>query len=250
MNGGGNGALRNGAPGVTHPRGNRLLDALDAAEFDRLRPHLESIGLQAGQILGQTGQAIGWALFPCRPAVVSLVALDDDARTAEAASVGDEGMVGAVLATLPGPGQVQVQMPGPALRLPQEALDAALPACPGLAAAVAMHERALLAQALQSSVCAALHPVEARAARWLLVALDRVGHPDLPVTQEMLADMLGVRRTTVTRVVAQLSEKGLIRHRRSRVTVTDRLGLEGAACGCHAALVRRLRQVAPVLYPG
>ncbi|WP_165982740.1 Crp/Fnr family transcriptional regulator [Dankookia rubra] len=248
MSGARDGAQDAGAtPGVTCS-GNHVLDALDAAQAALIRPHLEAAALTAGSILCQTGQALPWVLFPCASAIVALVALDHGGRTAEAASIGAEGVVDGDLTELPGFGHLQVQISGPALRIKAEILDGLAEADPGLRALLTLHTRTLLVRALQAAVCAALHPVEARTSRWLLTAQDRTGQPDLPVTQEMLAEMLGVRRTTVTRVISQLSDKGLIRHRRSLVTVIDRMGLEQAACGCHAALMRRLRHLAPRIY--
>ena len=197
----------------------------------------------------QTGGALPWVIFPRAAAVVSLVAVDHGGRTAEAVSIGAEGLIGPELADLPGFGHLQVQMPGPGWRIGTARLASLAGQSAALREALALAGRTLLVRVLQSAVCAALHPVEARASRWLLLAQDRTGNAELPVTQEMLAEMLGVRRTTVTRVIAQLAEKGLIRHRRSRVTVTDRVGLESAACGCHAGLLQRLRCVAPGLYP-
>lgn len=243
------GAPHGRAPDAGLPSGNRLLDALDAADAARLVPHVERLTLEAGHVLGETGMGLPWALFPCHHAVISLVALCDGHRTAEAATVGSEGVVGPGLTDLPDFGHLKVQMPGIAVRIGAEPLAEAAAGSEVLRGLLEAHQRALLAQALQTAVCAALHPVEARASYWLLMAQDRVGRPELPVTQEMLAEMLGVRRTTVTRVMAQLAERGLIRHRRSRVTVTDRDGLEAAACGCHADLLKRLRRITPALYP-
>ena len=243
------GAPVHGAPSGIIRSGNRVLDSLGDADLRLVLPELEPMALLAGQILGQTGGAMPWVIFPRESAVVSLVAVDHGGRTAESVSIGSDGLVGPELVALPGFGHLQVQMPGPGYRIGSAALAALAGACPALRDAVSLHGHALLVQALQASVCAALHPVEARVSRWLLLAQDRTGQPDLPVTQELLAEMLGVRRTTITRVIAQLGERGLIRHRRSRVTITDRPGLETAACGCHAALRLRLRHVAPGLYP-
>lgn len=242
------GAPEPGAPPRAGGSGNHVLDALDTATAALVRPHLEETVMKAGQCLGQTGQAMPWVIFPRATAVIALVAVDEDGRTAEAVSIGAEGVVGNDLTELPGFGHLQVQIAGPGYRMAADTLSHLAEANATLRALLVLHARTLLVRTLQTAVCAALHPVEARASRWLLTAQDRIGQPELPVTQEMLAEMLGVRRTTVTRVIAQLSERGLIRHRRSRVTVIDRLGLEQAACGCHAALLLRLKHMAPVLY--
>ncbi|MFC7475673.1 Crp/Fnr family transcriptional regulator [Dankookia sp. GCM10030260] len=248
MRGSEDGPWREGTPTAGAAGGNHVLDALAAADAAIILPALESVPLQTGQILGRTGEAMPWVFFPKGAAVIALVALDHDGRTAEAVSIGADGLIGQELTELPGFGHLQVQMPGTAWRLEVGVLAARTAESPALRALLALQGRALLVRTLQAAVCAALHPVEARASRWLLTAQDRTGQPDLPVTQEVLAEMLGVRRTTVTRVIAQLSDKGLIRHRRSRVTVIDRMGLEQAACGCHAALLQRLHHVAPALY--
>jgi len=229
--------------------GNRVLDALDAEDTDRFWPHLESVLLSPGQVLGQTGQGDPWALFPCGPAVVSVVAVCEDGRTAEALSVGSEGLLGPAITGLPDLGMLQVQMPGRAWRIGAPALTALSAESKTWREGLAAADKAMLVHLIQSAVCASLHPVEARVSRWLLLAMERVGQAELPVTQELLADLLGVRRTTVTRVMAQLTEKGVIRHRRSRVMVADPSGLAAMACTCHAALQRRLRHVAPALYP-
>src|SRR4051812_34939153 len=249
MLGGKDGAPQAGAPPGVMPSGNHVLDALDATHAALIRPHLDEAVLTAGEVLHRTGEAMPWVIFPRAAAVIALVAVEHGGRTAEAVSIGAEGVVCNDLTELPGFGHLLVQMSGPAWRIEAATLAGLAEASPALQALLALHARALLVRALQAAVCAALHPVEARASRWLLTAQDRTGQPDLPVTQELLAEMLGVRRTTVTRVIAQLSDRGLIRHRRSRVTVTDRMGLEQAACGCHAALLQRLRHIAPALYP-
>jgi len=248
MLGGKDGVPQAGAPPGAMLSGNHVLDALDATDAALISPHLEAAVLPAGHVLGETGEALPWAVFPCATAVVALVAVEPGGRTAEAVSVGAEGVVCGDLTELPSFGHLQVQMSGPAYRVEAATLVQLAEASPALRGLLPLHARTLLVRALQAAVCAALHPVEARASRWLLTAQDRTGQPDLPVTQELLAEMLGVRRTTVTRVIAQLSDKGLIRHRRSRVTVIDRTGLEQAACGCHAALLQRLRHIAPALY--
>jgi CRP-like cAMP-binding protein len=107
----------------------------------------------------------------------------------------------------------------------------------------------LLAQVQQSVVCNAAHPLEARLCRWLLATQDRVGGPDIPLTQDALAEMLGSQRTTVTPVAGTLRRRGLIAYRRGEVRVLDRAGLEAASCECHAAVRRHFDSVLPGLYP-
>ena len=130
-----------------------------------------------------------------------------------------------------------VQVGGAALRIEAAQLAAVQAASASIRNRMTTYGVALLAQVLQSVACAALHQVEARSCRWLLTMQDRVGRDELPLTQEYLADMLGVRRTTVTRVVAGLEQRGLIRHRRSRILVVDRPALEAASCECHQTVL-------------
>ncbi|MBK1660663.1 hypothetical protein CKO45_20795 [Paracraurococcus ruber] len=229
--------------------GNRVLDGLSPEDAARIGGHLERQVLAAGQILGPTGAENAAVLFPIGPAVVSVVAVCEDGRTAEAHSVGREGMLGPAIVRLPGLGHIQVQMPGQALRIDLRTLEALCAGSESLRVSIQSHDEAMMARLVQSAICASLHTVEARVSRWLLIAMERVGAPELPVTQELLSDLLGVRRTTVTRVMAQLTDKGLIRRRRSRVMVTDPTGLAQASCTCHTAMRDRLRRVAPVLYP-
>jgi hypothetical protein len=249
MAGGENGVPQQGPPLPGWPGGNRILDALGEADAALLLPHLEPLRLEPGQILGPTGGMTSHVLFPCRPAVVSLLAACGDGRVAEVVAVGGEGLIGPGLLDLPGLGHLQVQMPGTALRIDAARLAELSAGSAVLRDGLAQQERALLVRVVHMAIDAALHPVEARVSGWLLMAQDRVGQAELPVTQELIAELLAVRRTTVTRVMAQLSRKGLIRHRRSRVTVIDRAGLEEAAAGCHERLLQRLRHVAPALYP-
>nr|WP_256476388.1 helix-turn-helix domain-containing protein [Siccirubricoccus soli] len=102
---------------------------------------------------------------------------------------------------------------------------------------------------MQAAACAALHQVEQRTCRRLLALHDRIGRPELPMTQEALADALGVRRTTITRIVAGLEDQGLVQHRRSRILVLDRAGLESVSCECHGAVAAMFARLVPGLYP-
>jgi CRP-like cAMP-binding protein len=176
------------------------------------------------------------------------VVVMDGGQSEEAASVGLEGMVGA-MAALGGHRTVSrgiVTVPGAALRLPATALRAQFEASSGLRRLCLCHGDALLAQVLQLSACTALHPVEARLCRLLLQLEDRTA-PDqiLPLTQDFLAEMLGVHRTTVTQAATALQRAGVIAYRRGRVSVLDRALLERATCECYATIRHRYDRLLP-----
>jgi CRP-like cAMP-binding protein len=174
-----------------------------------------------------------------------------DGRAAEAALIGCEGAAGVIISAgdKPAFARAQVQVPGSALRLDAARLEEAKLASPAVRDIVSRYADALLAQVLQSVACNGLHPVEARTCRWLLTMQDRAGSPELPLTQEHLAEQLGVRRTTVTRVVGELEAAGAIRHSRGKVLVANRQRLRRAACECYQAVRDHFARVAPGLYP-
>ena len=231
--------------------GNRLLDAIPADRFALLEPHLERITLAPGRTLFEPGDDVTHAYFPCGGAAIALVTVMADGRTAEAAVVGCEGAVGVIISAgdKPASTRAMVQMPGHALRLEAARLEQAKHASAAIRDTVSRYSDALLAQVLQSVACNALHPVEERICRWLLSLQDRAGTLELPVTQEQLADQLGVRRTTVTRVMARLEAAGMIRGSRGKVAVVNRPRLRHAACECYQTVREHFYRVAPGLYP-
>jgi CRP-like cAMP-binding protein len=231
--------------------GNRLLDALPPEAFALLEAHLERVALPAGRVLAEPGDDVTHAHFPCEGAAISLVTVMSDGRAAEAALIGCEGAAGVIISAgdKPAFARAQVQVPGSALRLEAARLEEAKLASPAVRDIISRYADSLLAQVLQSVACNALHPVEARACRWLLTMQDRTGSAALPLTQEHLAEQLGVRRTTVTRVMAELQAAGIIRHSRGKVLVTNRPQLKRASCECYQAVRDHFTRVAPGLYP-
>jgi CRP-like cAMP-binding protein len=231
--------------------GNRLLDTLSDADFARIERHLEPVELPAGRVLFEPGDDVSHACFPCDGAAVALVAVMTDGRSAEAAVIGCEGAVGVIISAGDKPAftRAVVQMPGSGLRLEASRIEQLKLDSPRARDLISRYADALLAQVLQSVACNALHPVEARACRWLLSLQDRAGTAALPLTQERLAELLGVRRTTVTRVIADLEAAGIIDHSRGRVRVASRAKLERNACECYRAVRDHFRRVAPGLYP-
>ena len=226
---------------------NRLLAALEPRDYRELALHLERVQLGHGNVLLEPGAEIRHVWFP-EDCVISLTVLMREGGSSEAATIGREGVVGLVSAL--GSRQVVsrsvVQMSGDALRLPLGPLRTAFGANPRFRQLCLCYVEALLAQLLQSSACAALHPVEARLCRWLLQLQDRSqDNIPLPLTHDFLAEMLGVQRTTVTVAAQVLQRAGLITYRRGQVAILDRAGLQEAACECYAEICEQYERLLP-----
>lgn len=189
--------------------------------------------------------------FPGPGVIASLVLNMQDGAAAEAAMIGHEGAVGGVISTGNKPAFARgvVQVGGASLSVSVDDLDDAKNQSPTLREHFARYADCLLAQVLQSVACNAIHPVEARLARWLLATHDRIGADELKLTQDFIAEMLGVQRTYVTRLLGQLAEGGSLRMARGSIFVTDRAQLEGQACECYAYLRRHFERVLPGVYP-
>jgi CRP-like cAMP-binding protein len=229
------------------PSANAFLAALAPDDRQRLRPHLRTVHLERGTVLAEPGAEVSRVYFPLDCLVSQTIPMLDGG-IAETYTVGREGGFGllAALGGRPTATRSFVQIAGEAERLPVPALREAFEASPGLRSACLAYAAAQLNQVLQLSACNALHPAEARLARWLLMVQDRIDGDVLPLTHEFLAEMLGVQRPTVTVVARTLQGGGLIRYRRGAVTVLDRAGLEEAACECYAAV---RAQYGPLLRP-
>ncbi|WP_309643981.1 Crp/Fnr family transcriptional regulator [Phenylobacterium sp.] len=228
-------------PGVQPPpvrSTNRLLAAIGRRDFELIQPQLAPIELERGQVLFEPGDDVVTTYFPGSRTMVSLLIITRDGREVEAATIGREGAVGGIVSAgnKPAFGRAVVTIPGSALAIPTEALEVLKDASPAFSDLFSRYADALLAQLMQSVACNALHSVESRASRWLLATHDRAGDAIIHLTQESLAEMLGVQRTTVTGVVQGLEERGLIRRHRGRVEVVDRKRLERQACECYAAV--------------
>jgi len=213
---------------------NRLLAALPRRDYRRLAAGLEPVALNQGEVLFEAGEPIRAVYFPNGGLVSVLVPLGGE-KVAEVAVVGREGMVGlpVFLGADAHPHRAIVQAPRSALRLPAEALRAAVRRSPALGERLLRYADAFLVQVSQSAVCNCLHPVPKRYCRWLLMAHDRVGSDRLPFTQKLLALMLTVRLASVSEATGSLERAGLIRYRRGELHILDRPGLEAAACGCY-----------------
>lgn len=232
-----------------HDDENRLLKALPAEDFALLKPHLQPAALLRGDVLFEAVDDIEHVYFP-QSGVVSLVTLMRDGSSVEAGTIGREGGVGMIV----GAGSRQaatrgvVQIPGRARRIEVARFRAALDRSAALRDLVHRYTEALLAQVLQSVACNALHSVEQRFCRWLLTCRDRTGSDVIPLTQEAVAEMLGVQRTTVTAAARALQDQGLIRYRRGLIECVDVAGLQETSCECYQVVRARFEQLLPLTY--
>lgn len=216
---------------------NAFLSELSAAEYAALRSHLAPFELRVGQCLHYLGDAAEEVIFPHSGLVAMSMPLRDNPGAA-AALIGRDGMVGALaaLAGAPAASDAVVHIGGRASRLSAVAFRLVLDQHPSLRRRVARHTHALVAQSQQNALCHAVHPVEARICRWLLAIQARSAGDKVPLTQSTLAQMLGVRRTTVTLVAGRLEALGVIRCHRGYMQIVDQHELEQHSCECHSLL--------------
>jgi CRP-like cAMP-binding protein len=233
----------------TH-RTNRLLAALEAEDFRRLAPDLETVELKHRQVLYETGATVRWAYFP-HNAIVSLVNELEDGGTVEVAVYGHEGGLGLLsgVVTHQAFGRYVVQVPGTASRIPVERLNEAGKVRPNLRRLVLRYGEVLLTQTFQTLTCHALHSVEARCCRWILNLHDRLDQATLPLTHEFLSGMLGVQRSTVSTVLGTLQATGLVRQSRGEIIIANRTGLEAKTCECYGKIRMVYERLLPETYP-
>jgi CRP-like cAMP-binding protein len=219
------------------PHGNRLLAALPDADFQRLVDDLEPVAMPLGMVLYESGVPLRHAYFPVS-AVVSLMYVTEGGGSAGIAVIGCEGMVGVPLIMGGGstPGQAVVQSDGAGIRMSAAVLRAAFAEGGALTRVLLRFTQALIAQMAQIAVCNRHHSIDQQLCRWLLVNLDRLPANELAVTQELISQMLGVRREGVTEAALSLQRAGLIDYRRGHITVLDRDALEHRACECHGVI--------------
>jgi CRP-like cAMP-binding protein len=223
---------------------NTILACLSEGDVAALRPHLKATHLQQKTVLFEVGDTIKTVYFPI-DAVISLVVTLATGETTEAAMVGKDGAVG-IASALDGKvalSRAIVQLSGDAIVCDPAAFKAAAMQSEKLISKVMRHEQTLFAQAQQSTACMANHEVEARLCRWLLRARDLSGNDHLPFTQEFLAEMLGVRRTSVTTVAHTLQQAGMIKYTRGRIQILDVEGLKESACECFETIKEQYAQL-------
>ena len=227
-------------------RRNRLLAALRPSDMATLLPHLKEVELEQGVLLQEQGEPIERIYFP-NSGMISLLAVMQQGNAVETATIGREGAVGAMAGLGPRHAftRAVVQMPGTAAQITTGKFQTVVAASPSIRDIIVRHNEVLLAQVQQSAACNALHEAEARFCRWLLQSRDRSDGDVVPITQEFLAQMLGVRRTTVTLVAQSLQDAGLLRYRRGRIELLDRDMLEERACECYGIVRRTIEQHLP-----
>jgi CRP-like cAMP-binding protein len=228
------------------PRHNRLLAALPAADYERLLPHLEPVPLPLGWAVYEAGDTQGYVFFPTT-GIVSLLYVMEDGSSAEIAVVGNEGLIGIAL-FMGGestPSRAVVLSAGYGYRLKASVLKSEFSRGGKLQHLLLRYTQALITQMAQTAVCNRHHSVEQQLCRWLLLSLDRLPGSELSMTQELIANMLGVRREGVTEAAGNLQKAGLIHYNRGHITVLDRPKLETQVCECYAVVKREVDRLLP-----
>jgi CRP-like cAMP-binding protein len=232
--------------GAPNPRQNYLLRALPIGEWERLSPLLEWVEMPLGQVLYESGSRLRHVYFPTT-AIVSLLYVMKDGASAEIAVVGNEGLVGIAL-FMGGettPSRAVVQSAGHAYRLKGQLLKDEFTRAAALQHLLLRYTQALLTQMAQTAVCNRHHSVDQQLCRWLLLSMDRLPSNKLTMTQELIANMLGVRREGVTEAAGKLQGAGLIRYSRGHITVLDRPRLEQRACECYQVVKKEFDRLLP-----
>ena len=219
------------------PQQNRLLAALPETEFKRLLPELELVSMPLGQVLYESGGRLRHLYFPTT-SIVSLLYVMEDGASAEIAVVGNEGILGVSL-FMGGettPSRAIVQSAGHGYRLKANLLKEEFRRAGPVMDLLLRYTQALITQMAQTAVCNRHHSIEQQLCRWLLLSLDRLSTLELKMTQELIANMLGVRREGVTEAAGNLQRAGIIRYSRGRITVLSRERLEHAVCECYGVV--------------
>jgi CRP-like cAMP-binding protein len=230
------------------PRQNHVLDALPPLERERLFPFLKLVPMPLGKVLYESGAALRHIYFPT-DSIVSLLYLMEDGASAEIAVVGNEGAIGVSL-FMGGettPSRAVVQSAGHGYRLTGQLLKEEFTKAGAMQRLLLRYTQSLLTQMAQTAVCNRHHSLDQQLCRWLLLSLDRLSSNELVMTQELIANMLGVRREGVTDAAGSLQRAGLIKYSRGRITVLDRPGLEARTCECYDVVKRESDRLLPDL---
>jgi CRP-like cAMP-binding protein len=225
---------------------NHLLGALPKSDLERLKPDLEPVSLALGDALSESGIVLHHVYFPV-DSIVSLLYVMENGGSAEIAIVGNDGIVGVSLfmggeTTL---SRAVVQSAGPAYSLSRKILQAEFTRGQALQHILLRYTQALLTQMAQTAVCNRHHSLDQQLCRWLLLSLDRLQSNELVMTQELIANMLGVRREGVTEAARKLQDAGLMQYSRGHIKVLDRPGIEARACECYAVVKRESDRLLP-----
>jgi CRP-like cAMP-binding protein len=231
---------------VPDPLRNQLLASLPEVDLQRWLPHIEWVDLPLGQVLYESGRTLSHVYFPTT-AIVSLLYVMEDGASAEIAVVGYEGLVGISL-FMGGestPSRAVVQSAGRGVRVRSQFIKDEFNLNSPVMHLLLRYTQALITQMAQTAVCNRHHSLDQQLCRWLLLSLDRLDGPDLVMTQELIANMLGVRREGVTEAALKLQALGLIRYARGRISVLDRPGLEQRTCECYAVVKKEYDRLLP-----
>ena len=228
------------------PKQNHLLDALPASDYDRIHAHLELVPMALGEVLYESGVQLRYVYFPTT-SILSLLYVMENGASAEIAIVGNEGILGISL-FMGGettPSRAVVQSAGHAFRLRAALLKNEFGRFGPTMHLLLRYTQALITQMAQTAVCNRHHSVDQQLCRWLLLSLDRLQTNELSMTQELIANMLGVRREGVTEAAGKLQNAGLISYQRGQITVLDRPGLEARFCECYQVVKTEFDRLLP-----
>ena len=231
---------------MDHPRANRLLAAVPEDDYAQLLPSLEPVGMPLGHSVYESGGVQGYVYFPTS-CIVSLLYVLEDGSSAEIAVTGCEGLVGIAL-FMGGettPSRAVVQSAGEAYRVRAAEVRKQFERGGALQLLLLRYTQALITQMTQTAVCNRHHSIEQQLCRWLLLSLDRLPANELKMTQELIANMLGVRREGVTEAAGKLQAEGLIEYSRGKITVLDRAHLEARVCECYAVVKKEYDRLLP-----
>ena len=234
-----------------HTAQNHLLAALSTDEAERLKPHLHLIPMPLGKVLYESGDVLRHVYFPT-DSIVSLLYVLENGASAEISVVGNDGLIGIAL-FMGGettPSRAIVQSAGHAYRLVGQILKDEFHRSGQLQLLLLRYTQALITQMAQTAVCNRHHSVEQQLCRWLLLSLDRLSASRLTMTQELIANMLGVRREGVTEAAGRLQKLGMITYSRGQITVLDRAELERHCCECYAVVKRETDRLLPYVRNG
>jgi CRP-like cAMP-binding protein len=228
------------------PKTNQLVAALPTATFERLRPHLKYGRLALGESIYEPGDRVSNVLF-LTTSIVSLLNTTSSGSSAEISIVGNEGVVGIALfmGGLSTPSRAVVQSAGDAFRVSSEVIQDEFNRSGAMQHLLLRYTQALITQMAQTALCNRHHSLHQQLCRWLLLSLDRLAGNELVMTQELIANMLGVRREGVATAAKKLQASGIIDYRRGHITVLDRVGLEACTCECYSVVKHEYARLLP-----
>jgi CRP-like cAMP-binding protein len=232
------------------PEQNHLLAALSAADLKRMRGKLELVDMPLGEVVYESGRHLDHVYFPT-DCIVSLLYVLENGASAEIAVVGNEGVVG-VSIFMGGettPSRAVVQSAGSAYRLPGQVIKDEFTRGGAMQHLMLRYTQSLITQMAQTAVCNRHHSVDQQLCRWLLLSIDRLALPQITMTQELIANMLGVRREGVTEAAGKLQKAGVISYRRGHIKVLDRAKLEAMSCECYEVVRRETDRLLPIVAP-